>query len=31
MEALPESVTLLGFNCWEKNRYESHEITIVPD
>lgn len=31
MEALPESVTLRGFNCWEKNRYESHEITIVPD
>ena len=28
IKALPESVTLLAFNCWEKNRYEAHEIRL---
>jgi len=28
MQALPEAVTLRAFNCWEKNRYEAHEIKL---
>ncbi len=28
IEALPESITLRAFNCWEKNRYEAHEIRL---
>lgn len=24
METLPRQVTLRGYNCWEKNRYETH-------
>jgi hypothetical protein len=28
MERLPESITLRAFNCWEKNRYEAHEIRL---
>lgn len=26
MTSMPESLTLRGFNCWEKNRYAAHEI-----
>ena len=28
MMSLPETVTLRAFNCWEKNRYEAHEIRL---
>jgi len=28
VESLPETVTLRGFNCWEKNRYETHTFTM---
>lgn len=28
MPALPDAVTLSAYNCWEKNRYEAHEIRL---
>lgn len=28
MEALPKTVTLRAFNCWEKNRYETHTLEM---
>lgn len=30
MEKLPERMTLRGYNVWEKNRYEAHEILLTP-
>ncbi|MDL2318899.1 hypothetical protein LJC74_07500 [Eubacteriales bacterium OttesenSCG-928-A19] len=27
METLPETIILRGYNAWEKNRYETHEMT----
>lgn len=30
METLPEKVVLRGYNAWEKNRYETHEIELNP-
>lgn len=31
METLPETITLRGYNAWEKNRYEAHDITLTPE
>ena len=28
METLPQEVTVRGFNCWEKNRYETHTFEM---
>ena len=28
MESFPETVTLRGYNCWEKNRYETHTFEM---
>lgn len=28
MEPLPKTVTLRGYNCWEKNRYETHTFEM---
>lgn len=28
MEKLPDTLTVRGFNCWEKNRYETHEFDL---
>ncbi len=27
-EELPKTITLRGFNCWEKNRYETHSFEM---
>ncbi len=28
MEKLPSEITLRGYNCWEKNRYETHTFVM---
>lgn len=28
MDTLPDAITIRGYNCWEKNCYESHTITF---
>ena len=28
--ALRDTYTLRGYNCWEKNRYETHEFVMLP-
>lgn len=28
METMPQEVTLRGYNCWEKNRYETHTFEM---
>ena len=29
-EELPETVTLRAYNCWTRERYESHELILEP-
>jgi hypothetical protein len=28
MEKLPREISVRGFNCWEKNRYETHTFEM---
>lgn len=28
MDALPATITLQGYNCWDKSRYEAHDIAM---
>ena len=28
METLPREIIVRGFNCWEKNRYETHTFEM---
>lgn len=30
MDALPDTVTLRAYNCWTKERYETHALSITP-